>query len=117
MGFFSWNCCGCDKPVINIYINQGYEWASDVVLLNKNGSSFTGSYNGYGRINAPYFDVDDSIANRDFNGEGVRWYHRRCFTNQTWAETKKASSDWGQGFFYNDADLQRIFGQPQGVTR
>ena len=52
MGFFSWRCAKSDKPVMAEIAVRNTPWAfaSEVVVLFKNGDRVSGTYDGYGRV-------------------------------------------------------------------
>ena len=64
MGFFSWQCAKSEKPVMAEVAVRGSNWefASDVVVLFKNGDRITGIYDGYGRVNG--FELVDLPEDR-----------------------------------------------------
>ena len=59
MGFFSWQCKGCDESIKAPYgLTEDVEWKNKVVMLLPNGTCISGEYDGYGRITQPEFELD-----------------------------------------------------------
>lgn len=104
MGFFSWRCAKSDKPVMAdcAVINSPWEFASKVVVLFKNGDTISGTYDGYGRVNG--------IELLDYNESVWRMVIARYYNNEPFESLKQNEWDRGQGFFYNDEELQEVFG-------
>lgn len=105
MGFFSWRCAKSDKPVMAEVAVQGTPWAfaSEVVVLFKNGDRISGTYDGYGRVDG--YELFDQPEER------WRMIIKQYYSNETFADFPKQNSwDRGQGFFYNDEDLEEEFG-------
>ena len=51
MGFFSWQCKGCDESIKAPYgLTEDVQWKNKVVMLMPNGSCISGDYDGYGSI-------------------------------------------------------------------
>jgi hypothetical protein len=108
MGFFSWKCAKSDKPVMSSYAvkNTPWEFASDVIVLFKNGDRISGTYDGYGNVN------DYDILN---DGEhNWRMVIKSYYSGETFEQLPQNKYDQGQGFFYDDTDLKKLFPNPQG---
>jgi len=103
MGFFSWQCAKSEKPVMAEVAVRGSNWefASDVVVLFKNGDRITGIYDGYGRVNG--FELVDLPEDR------WRMVIEKYYDNETFDKLPQNKYDRGQGFFYNDDELEEIF--------
>ena len=104
MGFFSWKCAKSDKPVMaGIAVrNTPWEFASNVIVLFKNGRRIAGSYDGYGRI--AEFELIDHPE------ESWRMVIERYYNGEAFEDLPQNKYDQGQGFFYNDEDLKEEFG-------
>lgn len=104
MGFFSWRCAKSDKPVMAEVAVQGtpFAFASDVIVLFKNGDRISGTYDGYGRVNG--FELVDHSEER------WRMVIKDYYNGETFEDLPKNKYDHGQGFFYDDADLEQEFG-------
>lgn len=51
MGFFSWNCPGCDNSIRHRgACTPTSAWMSLAVYLDKDGNTVRGTYDGYGRL-------------------------------------------------------------------
>lgn len=109
MGFFSWRCAKSDKPVMadmGVH-NTPWHFASDVVVLFKNGDRISGRYDGYGRVDGfELVDLDES-----------RWRMviRRYYNEETFDQLPQNKHDPGQGWFYDDADLDEFFNEYHGA--
>ena len=69
MGFFSWDCKGCDHSV-----REGHGWMGKAVVQGSDGDTASGSYDGYGNLsgstgNTELADMDGKFA----------LYHKVCF--------------------------------------
>lgn len=104
MGFFSWRCAKSDKPVMaEVAVrNTPWEFASEVVVLFKNGDRISGTYDGYGRV--------DGFELIDYSEERWRMVINQYYDGETFEQLLQNKYDQGQGFFYNDEDLQEEFG-------
>jgi hypothetical protein len=103
MGFFSWQCAKSEKPVMAELAVRGSTWefASDVIVLFKNGDRISGRYDGYGRVDGfELVDLDES-----------RWRMviRRYYNEETFDQLPQNKHDPGQGYFYSDEDLTELF--------
>ena len=103
MGFFSWQCAKSNKPVMAEVAVQGtpFAFASDVVVMFKNGDRISGTYDGYGRV--------DGFELVDIPEERWRMVIKDYYNNETFDELPKNKHDVGQGFFYDDSELAEIF--------
>ena len=103
MGFFSWKCAKSDKPVMSEYAvaNSPWQFASDVIVLFRNGDRISGTYDGYGRVNG--FEIVD-LDEREW-----RMVIKKYYNNETFDQLKQNKHDPGQGYFYGDEDLEEIF--------
>ena len=90
MGFFSWNCNGCDHPILSQYaINDVNAWMHEVVVISPDSKeTLQGFYDGYGRVLATVGKEGDiaqhqkgqSIHEPGSDPEPCVW-HRRCWEN------------------------------------
>ena len=103
MGFFSWECAKSKKPVMSSYAvrNSPWEFASRVVVLFDDGALVKGVYDGYGNVNG--HGVLDAPENR------WRMVIERFYDGETFEQLPQNEREPNQGFFYDDADLERIF--------
>ena len=104
MGFFSWRCAKSDKPVMAEVAVRNTPWAfaSEVVVLFNNGDLISGTYDGYGRV--------DGVELIDYSEERWRMVIDQFYNGETFDQLSQNKYDQGQGFFYNDEDLQEEFG-------
>jgi hypothetical protein len=104
MGFFSWQCAKSNKPVMAepAVIASPWQFASEVVVLFKNRNRITGTYNGYGCIG--------EVELLDWPEDSWRMVIKKYYNEETFDELSRNKHDPGQGFFYNDEDLEEIFG-------
>jgi hypothetical protein len=107
MGFFSWRCAKSDKPVMAEVAVRNTPWAfaSRVVVLFKNGDRVSGTYDGYGRV--------DGFELIDHPEERWRMVIDQFYDGETFEQLSQNKYDQGQGFFYNDEDLEEEFGVKQ----
>ena len=103
MGFFSWKCAKSDKPVMSSYAvdNTPWDFASKVVVVFKDGDKLSGTYDGYGNVG------ECNIL--DFDEQKWRMVIQRYYAGETFEQLPRNKYDQGQGFFYDDSDLERIF--------
>ena len=104
MGFFSWECAKSKKPVMSQYAVQDTPWAfaSRVVVVFNDGDRITGTYDGYGNVNG--YDILEA-------GEhNWRMVIERYYAGETFDQLPPNQNDQGQGYFYDDDDLEEIFG-------
>ncbi len=76
MGCFSWDCKACGHSIrAGHATNKVSEWLSQAVLLEADGNTFRGSYDGYGRL--------ESRGGRELDlseGDGEPClYHQACY--------------------------------------
>jgi hypothetical protein len=110
MGFFSYNCGVCSKPVLNMFAaGRAWAWTNEVAVLLAGGSRIVGNYDGYGGI-----DGASEFNLADLKQDSFRIAHRQCADSKTFDDLKPAENDDGQGHFYDVKTLLRIFGQPAG---
>jgi len=104
MGFFSWQCAKTRKPVMaDVAVRPGpWQFSSRVVVVFKNGDRITGDYDGYGRVGP--------LDLQDYDQNAWRMVIKDYYNGETFEQLERNCSDPGQGYFYNDADLVRIFG-------
>lgn len=104
MGFFSWRCAKSDKPVMaEIAVrNTPWQFASDVIVLFKDGRRAQGTYDGYGRVG--------ELELLDYREETWRMVIDSYYNGETFDQLSKNKYDQGQGFFYSDEDLAQEFG-------
>lgn len=69
MGFFSWDCKGCEHSV-----REGRGWMSKAVAQGSDGDTASGSYDGYGRLSGSMGEIE--LTDRD--GTFALW-HKTCF--------------------------------------
>lgn len=69
MGFFSWDCKGCGHS-----IREGRGWMGKALVQGEDGSTASGSYDGYGRLDGSMGELE--MADRD--GHFELW-HQICF--------------------------------------
>ncbi len=93
MGFFSWNCKGCNQSIKAPYGLGSLAWQNDAVVQLENGTRIVGSYDGYGRVGG--------VEGGDlFTAE---WWHKKC-----WHDAGKpafsgpSSPAQDQGYFFDD---------------
>ena len=103
MGFFSWRCAKSNKPVMAepAVIASPWQFASEVVVLFKNGDLISGTYDGYGRV--------DGFELIDYPEERWRMVIEKYYNSETFDQLAQNKYDQGQGFFYNDEDLEQEF--------
>jgi hypothetical protein len=104
MGFFSWQCAKTKKPVMAepAVLGSDWEFASDVVVLFSDGDRHTGRYDGYGRVGGLEL-VDQDPGH-------WRMVIQHYYAGETFDQLDRNRTDPGQGYFYSDLDLDRIFG-------
>jgi len=106
MGFFSWQCAKTKKPVMAQcgVVNTPWSFASDVIVLFRNGDRISGSYDGYGRVGG--YELTEIPEGR------WRMVISRYYEGESFEELAENTWDPGQGYFYDDADLEDKFGKP-----
>jgi hypothetical protein len=100
MGFSSWNCLGCDKPIMNPFNLPGSRlWENDVVAIAHTGFTLRGSYGGYSDIDGVRIPIDweankaadDAWVEGDepvIAGLPAMW-HRLCFDGAEEADRER----------------------------
>lgn len=89
MGYFSWDCRGCGHSV-----REGRGWMGKAVVQSEDGSTFKGSYDGYGRVEGAMGTVELD--------HGQRWalWHQACHKlagGGGFSAASKPSRDQGLG--------------------
>ena len=99
MGFFSWQCKGCDESIKAPYgLTEDTQWKNKVVMQLPNGSFISFEYYGYGRITQPEFELDIEY------GSNAEFWHSRCYSDANGpAYTGPSPSADDQGFFDSPA--------------
>jgi len=95
MGFFSWNCKGCNESIKAPFeVPVDIEWQNDAVLLCEDGSLVCGDYDGYGRIGG---------ADIEFKTSNPELWHKKCWEKAGQPMKYSGPSDYAQdqGFFYD----------------
>ena len=102
MGFFSWKCAKSEKPVMADIgvMNSPWSFASDVIVLFDDGRRVQGSYDGYGRVG--------ELELLDYREETWRMVIEKYYSGESFDQLPKNKYDPGQGWFYNDNDLEKI---------
>ena len=95
MGFFSWNCKGCGESIKAPYgIPKSIAYQNECVVLEPNGTTVVGSYDGYGRVGG--WEYED--------GEPEMWHHK-CWEAADKPNFSSPSSHADdQGYFYADTE-------------
>jgi hypothetical protein len=70
-------------------------------VLFKNGDRVSGTYDGYGRV--------DEFELIDYPEERWRMVIGKFYDGETFEQLAQNKYDQGQGFFYNDEDLEEEF--------
>jgi len=99
MGFFSWNCKGCNESIKAPYdIPEGIEWQNEAVWLREEEEPIIGEYDGYGRVGA--YDMQEMDIGF---GDDPELWHKKCWDSAGKPEYSSVS-DYAedQGFFYGD---------------
>lgn len=96
-GFFSWDCNVCGHPLLSPEAtNPINRWMSDVVVIEPDGSTLMGEYDGYGRVN------DHEIA---WDSGDPCVYHRACWEVAGRPTEYVPSEDArDQGWFFDDPE-------------
>jgi hypothetical protein len=94
MGFFSWNCKGCEESIKAPYnIPENIKWQNDCVLVREDKDPLIGQYDGYGRID------DYEIT---WETEEPELWHEDCWMDEDrpmYTGSSRHAAD--QGFFYD----------------
>ncbi len=98
MGFFSWNCKGCNYSIKSEYgLPKDLSYMKEAVYLTPNGSVVIGEYDGYGRINDKGCETEIDWE----SGEAELW-HRKCWEKAGKPSYEGPSTDAeDQGYFYD----------------
>ena len=109
MGFFSWRCAKSGRPVMaQVAVkNTPWEFASRAVVLHRDGRVIRGVYDGYGRV----LHHSEELELTDMAEENWRLVIEQYYQGERFEDfPAKNAWDQGQGFFYDDADLEQEFG-------
>ena len=85
-------------------VGSPWEFASKVVVLFKNGNRVDGIYDGYGRV---YGDVLFELT--ECPESEWRMIIKDYYDGEEFERLPQNRNDPGQGFFYGDEDLEKIF--------
>jgi len=106
MGFFSYNCKGCDHPMLSEHATNGINsWMNEVIVLDKaKGVIAKGGYDGYGRI--PQVEGDDlyRVTYDEKTGDCLE----ACWHEACWEKAGKPGYDgssksaYDQGYFFDE---------------
>jgi len=102
MGFFSWDCKACGHSVRATNATRAASaWLAEAVLVEPDGSTLRGTYDGYGRL--------ETRSGREVElGEGLEppcLYHTACYDlvgKPSYDEPSFSARD--QGFFVGEYD-------------
>lgn len=99
MGFFSWNCKGCNQSIKAPYgLPKSIAWQNNAVVLIEYGSRIIGHYDGYGCVG--HIDVMDGSS-----GDDMEWWHYECWLKAGKPNFTSPSTDArDQGYFYDSED-------------
>lgn len=100
MGFFSWQCKGCDQSIKAPYNLDALAWQADAVCLKSDGAVYSGEYSGYGVIDDPALEREDIWE----DSEPELW-HKRCWENAgkpSFTGASKQAADQGYFFDYDE---------------
>jgi hypothetical protein len=102
MGFFSWDCPGCKHSIRHSHaVNDDSAWLSEAVLVEPDGSTARGLYDGYGRL--------EMRSGRSIElGDSPLLYHEACYdlTGKP-SYAKPSRSAWDQGHFVGEYDPKK----------
>jgi len=106
MGCFSWDCPACHHSIRAAHAtNDVSAWLSEAVLVEPDGNTFRGTYDGYGRL--------ESRGGRELdlsegNGEPCL-YHQACFDLLTYMNrvSTPSRSARDQGHFVGEYDPKK----------
>lgn len=105
MGFFSWDCKGCNHSIRSRdSVVDESEWMMQVVVLKRNGGKLVGEYDGYGRVRDGFDEDDIGYDNK------AALYHRACYAilgAPGFDGPSDAASD--QGYFVGEYDPPEPF--------
>ncbi len=128
MGLFSWDCVGCEHPLLKPD-STDYDvnvWMNNCVAVLKSGKKVVGFYDGYGRLTptmreAVEFDDSNAVSiNPGTRAESPTVYHRACWEllgqPDDYAGPSQSSDDQGHFFearahrYLKPRDLERMKG-------
>jgi hypothetical protein len=99
MGFFSWECPLCKHSIRAPYVvNTISAWMNDAVLVNPDGSTVKGAYDGYGRI-----ATDGGEVEIDHSGGEPCLCHAACYALKP-GYTGPSEYARDQGYFVGEYD-------------
>jgi hypothetical protein len=105
MGFFSYTCAKTHLPIMASTSWEGPPEMCQVVVLKKDGSSFQGSYDGYGRVSGVEVDYEDLESGQ------VKYVLQKFWNGETFDQLGNSHNDPGQGHFHNAAKVMRWYAQ------
>lgn len=109
MGFFSWDCKSCERPLLGpgaLDRDGTNAWMQQAVALSKRGDRMHGDYDGYGRLDGvDIFELTEEPA----------LYHAACYELAGKPEFTTPSRDSAdQGYFF--APGEYTIPDPRRVT-
>lgn len=117
MGFFSWNCRGCEHPLLSRWATNGENgWMQQAVVVEAEGRVLEGTYDGYGRVGGQEINRQHSRTDTEYKEPGC--WHRACWVKAgkptDYAPSK--SSDC-QGYFCGECqhDMNEPSCPPMGT--
>lgn len=104
MGFFSWDCKACAHSVrADAAVNDVSEWLSEAVLVEPDGSTIRGTYDGYGNLRTRSGREVEVMGNME-----PCLYHQACYDLMGKPSFDKASHGArDQGFFVGEYDPKK----------
>jgi hypothetical protein len=85
---------------------------NDAVALLPNGSRVIGQYDGYGRIESSYGNLDSSDV-----AESADWWHKACWLNTGKPDFKARAEPAGdQGHFIDEDEYAIDEPEPPGLS-
>jgi|ETNvirnome_2_300_1030623.scaffolds.fasta_scaffold04357_9 hypothetical protein len=115
MGFFSWDCRGCEHPMLSEWsINKINYWMQSVVAIESKGAVREGFYDGYGgvvpynkfhtRMGVPEDRINNSILDDGY--QDPECWHRACWeiAGKPTEYTEPSTYSGDQGFFFDPGD-------------
>ena len=113
MGFHSRTCPQCGDSIKAPYnLSPSLAWQNDVVAVLADGTTHTGTYDGYGRL-----ETDSGLVSLhdDYTADYAHaWFHAACHkaAGEPAAVVKASPPAADQGYFYADEDC--IHTPPKG---
>ena len=105
MGLFSWQCKKCDHSIKAPYnVPSGWDYMTEAVLLEADGTTLIGLYDGYGRIEGMHGEYEIN-----WGGEEPELWHKKCWDsmdNPPYTGGSESAED--QGYFYNDPSEEQL---------